>query len=339
MKQSRYKPASAGSLKRPQNGATFFKYFLITFLLGVLVLTPAYKLFEGVADIQIFGESETNLMDEMPVLVDENSQFFESFQEKNRVNVLLLGINDHLADTIMVASFDYDAKHVDLISIPRDTYYYRKGYHNEGALKINAIYQEEDGLLQTAQVVSEILLGMPLHFYAIIDYDGIEEIVDTIGGVPMNIPFPMKYSDPTDEPPLYINIPEGEQVLNGEEAVQFLRYRKGYIEGDIGRIKAQQEFLKSAFRQTLGFDLPKATKVIMKNIESDLTLSTASKMATKALGMKADSIETYIMPSTLQEVAPYYVYPESQAIAEMITEIYSIVPEETESQDEPSPAE
>jgi LCP family protein required for cell wall assembly len=281
-------------------------------------------IFEDVAEIQIFGESETNLMEELPVLVDQDSIFFEPFQGKNRVNVLLLGINDHLADTIMVASFDYDAKHVDLISIPRDTYYFREGYHSLGSLKINAIYQEEEGMLQTAQVVSEILLGMPLHFYAIIDYEGIEEIVDTIGGVPMNIPFDMKYSDPTDDPPLYINIPEGEQVLDGEHSVQFLRYRKGYIEGDIGRVKAQQEFMKSAFEQMLGFDLPKVTRVIMKNIESDINLSTATKIGAKALGMKGDSIETYVMPNTLQEGAPFYVYPDSKGIAEIITKVYSI---------------
>lgn len=330
MKQTRHAVSSTDSRTKSTSTKTFFTYFALAFVIGILVLTPAIWLFQGVADIQLFGEADTNLMEEMPVLVDENSKFFEPFQAKNRVNVLLLGINDHLADTIMVASFDYDAKHVDLISIPRDTYYFREGYHNLGALKINAIYQEDDGLLQTARVVSEILLGMPLHFYAIIDYDGIEEIVDTIGGVPMTIPFNMKYSDPTDDPPLYINIPEGEQILDGAQSVQFLRYRKGYIEGDIGRVKAQQEFMKSAFRQMLGFDLPKVTKVILRNVKSDVNLSTATKIATKALGMEGDSIETYIMPNTLQDVAPFYVYPESEGISEMLTQIYSIeaVPED-----------
>lgn len=329
MKQSRYQSTNTIIKRKPNTTTTFMKYFLTTFLISIMVLTPASMIFEDVVDIRIFGESETNLMEELPVLVDEDSIFFESFQEKNRVNVLLLGINDHLADTIMVASLDYDAKHVDLISIPRDTYYFREGYHNIGSLKINAIYQEDDGVLQTAEVVSEILLGMPLHFYAIIDYAGIEEIVDTIGGVPMSIPFDMKYSDPTDDPPLYINIPEGDQVLNGEQSVQFLRYRKGYIEGDIGRVKAQQEFMKSAFRQMLGLDLLKVTKVIMKNIESDINVSTATKITTKVLGMEGDSIETYVMPSTLQEVAPYYVYPDSEGIAEVVTKIYSIEPDQT----------
>lgn len=304
---------------------TFLRYFAISFIVALLVFVPAGLLIDEIGDIPIFGESETNLMEEMPVLVSRDSIFFEPFQDKNRVNVLLMGVNQNLADTIMVASFDYDAKHVDLISVPRDTYHYRAEYKNSaGHLKINALYQEDQGILETAQVVSEILLGMPIHFYAIVDYDGVKEIVDTMGGVPMDIPFDMVYSDPTDKPPLFINIPKGSQVLDGEHAVQFLRYRKGYTEGDIGRVKAQQEFMKSAFKQMLGFDLPKITKVIFNNIESDVNLTTALKIASKAAGMDGADIAAYVMPHTLQNGAPYYVYPDSAGIAEVITEIYSI---------------
>ena len=319
--------------KKPSNGSngksivTFLIYFSAAFLICVGVLIAAGTAIKEVKESQIFGETETNLMDDMPVLVNEDSIFFEAFRGKNRVNVLMMGLNENLADTIMVVSFDYDAKHVDLISIPRDTYYYRKGYHNPGALKINAIYQNTNEPLETAVAVSEILLGMPLHFYAIVDYDGIEEIVDTMGGVPMNIPFHMKYTDITDKPPLYINIPPGEQVLDGELSVQFLRYRKGYREGDIGRVKTQQEFMKSAFKQMLGFDLPKITKVILKNVESDIDLGTAMKVVTKSIGIKEDAINTYIMANTLQDGAPYYVYPDSKGIAEIITAIYSVEPE------------
>ena len=327
MKKSQYKAA-----KKESKAKTFIKYFAVTFIIGLLVITPVSNFFKEVGGIPIFTPPTTNLMDEMPVLVDEDSIFFDAFQDKNRINVLLMGINQNLADTIMVASFDYDAKHVDLISIPRDTYYYRKGYHNPGSLKINAIFQDTKNPLQTATVVSEILLGMPIHCYAIVDYEGIEEIVDTMGGVPMNIPFHMKYTDITDKPPLYINIPPGEQTLDGEHAVQFLRYRKGYTEGDIGRIKAQQEFMKSAFKQMLGFDILKITKVIRENVESDISLGLALEVAKEAVGMKSDSIEAYVMPNTLQDVAPYYVYPDSEGIADMIKTIYSIEPEDNTSE-------
>jgi LCP family protein required for cell wall assembly len=331
------RPFKKAEEKKSSNQRTFIRYFAISFIVAVLVFIPAGLLVEDIGEIPIFGESETNLMEEMPVLVSEDSIFFEPFQNKNRVNVLLMGVNQNLADTIMVASFDYDAKHVDLISVPRDTYYYREEYkYSAGHLKINALYQGDQGVLDTARVVSELLLGMPIHFYAIVDYDGVEEIVDTMEGVPMDIPFDMVYSDPTDKPPLFINIPKGYQVLDGEHAVQFLRYRKGYTEGDIGRVKAQQEFMKSAFKQMLGFDLPKITKVIFNNIKSDINLTTALKIGGKAVGMDGESIATYVMPHTLQNGAPYYVYPDSAGIAEVITEIYSIEPPPEE---EPDPEE
>lgn len=318
----------AGKVFNKNNLISFAIYFVIAFVLGVGGMVAIGHTAKQVLESPLFGDSEINLMNDMPVLVEEDSIFFEAFKGKSRVNVLLLGCNQLLADTIMVVSFDYEAKHVDIISIPRDTYYYRPGYRNPGALKINAIYQNTKQPLETAMVVSEILLGMPMHFYAEIDYDGVKEIVTAMGGVPMNIPKPMKYKDITDTPPLFIDIPAGNQVLDGEHAVQFLRYRSGYVEGDMGRVKAQQEFMKSAFKQMLGFDLLKITKVILKNVDSDIDIGTATKIVTKGLGVKSDSIETYIMPHTLHDGPPYYVYPDSKGISELITTIYSIEPEE-----------
>ncbi len=60
----------------------------------------------------------------------------------------------------------------------------------------------------------------------------------------------MKYSDPVADPPLYINLKKGQQVLyGGDEALQFLRFRKGYANQDLGRIEAQQQFMKSAIEK------------------------------------------------------------------------------------------
>lgn len=320
-------PADTGFPKAQSGAKTFWKYFLIALCLGTIICVAASAIYTKVSNIQIFGPTEVNLATDMPTLVDENSQFFEAFQDKNRINVLLLGINGNLTDTIMVASFDFKAKHVDLISIPRDTYYFRPQYANSpGFLKINSVYEGTKEPLEIATVVSEILLGMPINSYVIVDYKGIEKIVDTMGGVPMDIPFHLKYNDPTDTPPLHIDIPAGKQVLDGKHAVQFLRYRHGYTEGDIGRIKAQQTFMRSAFKQMLSTDLPKTAKVIFNNVNSDIKFSVATKIAAEAIGMSGTDINTYIMPNTLQDVAPYYVYPDSEGIAKMLEKIYSIEP-------------
>jgi len=177
-------------------------------------------------------------------------------------------------------------------------------------------------------------MGMPLHYYAVIKYDGVQNVVDAIGGVPMNIPFDMKYSDPTADPPLYINIPKGEQILDGEHAMQFLRYRSGYVEGDLGRVKAQQEFVKSAFKQVLKSNLLNTAEVIFDNVESDITLEMATKIATKAIGLSGEDIQTYVIPNWPDPNSPYYVYPKTEEIGEMLKQIYSIEPEVPEGEGE-----
>lgn len=317
--------------KKPKSAAqTFVRTFWIAFLVFVVLCTPGFAFFGKVADQKLFSQGDVILEEELPALVDKDSPFFQAFQDKNRVNVLLLGVNDNLTDTIMVASFDLDAKHVDLISIPRDTYYHRDGYDSEGENKINAAYRGNP--LNTAMAVSDVLLGMPINYYAIIDYKGIEKIVDSMGGVPMDIPNinhkgGMYYKDPYDKPPLVIALPEGPRVLNGKEAVQFLRFRHGYLEGDIGRVKAQQEFMKSAFKQCISFNLPKIASTVFKNVESDITWKEVASIAASAKGIANGDMETYLLPNTPQTAAPWYVLPDAEKTADMIREIYSIEPE------------
>ena len=301
---------------------TFFRTFLFTFLLFTILGIPFQSLFHRVADTQLFGGSES-LKTDMPMLVESDSPFFEAFKERNRVNVLMLGVNQGLADTIMVVSFDLDTKDVDLISLPRDTYYEREGHRGIGERKLNASFHQ--GVVESATAVSDLLLGMPINYYAIVEYKGIENIVDSMGGVPMNIPFRMRYNDPYDTPPLHIDIPEGQQTLNGEQAVQFLRYRKGYPEGDIGRIRAQQEFMKAAFQQMLGFDLPNVAKTVFQNVDSDITLGMTTKLATSAIGVTSSNLSTYTLPGTPADVeAISFWFADTQKTGEMIREIYAI---------------
>ncbi|MDF3000075.1 MAG: LytR family transcriptional regulator [Bacillota bacterium] len=308
---------------------SFVRTFLLAFVVFVLLCTPGMAIFGEVGDYNILDPEgdDVVLREQFPTIVDENSPFFEAFSNKNRVNVLLLGINGGLTDTIMLASFDTDAKHVDLISVPRDTYYHREGYNSEGENKINAAYRKDP--VNTAKAVSEVLLGMPINYYVVVDYDGVAKIVDSMGGVPMDIKFDMKYSDPYDKPPLNINIKKGYQVLDGKTSVLFLRYRKGYLEGDIGRVKAQQEFMKSAFKQSIGLDLPKIAKTVFENVKSDINLGTATKLAKNAMGISAEDIETYMIPATPLPDPPFYVIPNAEGIADMINEIYSIEPKTT----------
>lgn len=302
---------------------SFFKTFIITFLILCVVFTGAIY---GLSNLRLFGGTE-NLLNDMDPIAG-SSEFADEFANSKRVNVLLLGVNQNLTDTLMLGSYDMEAQHVDVISIPRDTYYPRNESDGAAYQKINAIYAQETAV-GTAEAVSDVLMGIPIHYYAVIEYDGLEEIVDSLGGVPVNIPFDMDYEDPYDKPPLRIHLKAGEQTLNGEDAVKYLRYRKGYSEGDVGRVKAQQEFVKSAFNQALSFRLPNVVKTVIQNVDSDIPLGMATKIATNAVGLEGSDMVTYITPGEAgTEDGASFWFVDEKGIEDMIREIYSIAPEE-----------
>ncbi|MCL1982037.1 MAG: LCP family protein [Clostridiales bacterium] len=300
----------------------FIKTFLMTFLLVLVIVTPVLATGTIIGGLNPGGRDAPVLEDEWDFLVSPDNPFFDAFTYSKRVNILALGVNENegLTDTIMLASFDIENKHVDLIWVPRDTYYYREGYKSSdlAQFKINAAYRKNP--VNSAKAVSEILMGIPIDYYAVLSYDGVARIVDSMHGVPMDIPFHMVYDDPLDKPPLHVDIPKGEQVLDGNHAVQFLRYRAGYKDADLGRIKAQQQFMKNAFKQCLSFELPNIATTVFNNVTSDINIRTALYLASKAMGISSEDITTYMMPVGKVD---HYVHPDMEKVAEMLEEIYS----------------
>jgi anionic cell wall polymer biosynthesis LytR-Cps2A-Psr (LCP) family protein len=170
-------------------------------------------------------------------------------------------------------------------------------------------------------------MNIPINYYAVLNFEGAAAIVDSMNGVPMDIPFHMKYDDPRDKPPLRIDIPPGHQILDGKNSVDFLRFRRGnpgyrgYPDADLGRVKAQQEFMKSALKRCLSFDLPNIARTAFEHVQSDITLRAALYLAGKAVGMSGEDIRAYTMPYSKVD---FFVHPDKEGIADMLTEIYSL---------------
>ncbi len=289
------------------------------------IFTPTFAWFDNFMNSSLFESDGTDLGD-LPVLVEKDSEFFDVFNNSNRINVLLTGTNSNLADTIMLISYEIDTEEIDLISIPRDTYYPRDGHPSADKKKINASFKD-GGILELATCVSTLLKGMPINYYMRIDYDGIRNIVNSMGGVPINITVPggMHYEDPWDDPPLVIDIDEGYQVLDGDHAIQYLRYRKGYANGDIGRIAAQQEFMRAALKQALGLNLVKVINTVLENVESDLKVKTCVKLAKGAKSLSSDKLQTYMVPGVANygEGGLSFWYADEDQIRDMLYQIYS----------------
>ncbi len=317
---------------------TFLKTFFVGLLIFTVLLVPMQWGLSFASGIRVFA-GEENLAEDVPNLVQADDEFAQAFGDAKRVNVLLIGINDGMSDTLMLGSYDLKRQHVTVISIPRDTYYERSDADSAAERKINSIYSVHKAS-GTATAISDVLQGMPINYYVVVDYKVVEKVVDAMGGVPMNITFHMHYNDPYDTPPLKIDIPEGYQILDGETAVEFLRFRKGsdgyagYPQGDLGRIKAQQEFVKSAFRQALGFSLPKVVKTVLTNVDSDLSLGMAAKLAAAATKLDGESIETVMIPGEAgTKDGLSYFFADEEAVGDMLDTIYHPV-EKEETTDE-----
>ena len=282
----------------------FLKVFFTSLLCFALVIVGGIYLysegFHGNAEASdIFKKITGNKEDPNATPLEK------AISSKGRINVLLLGLEHERSDTIMVASYDTKEKKADVISIPRDTYIERDGFVNNANNKINTVYTVKG--IEGLEDMIRSLTGITVDKYATIDYDGVRAAVDAVEGVEVDVPFHMKYIDPYSDPPLNIDIPAGEQTIYGDQAMEFLRFRKtnypgytGYAEGDLGRIKAQQDFVKSAVKKALSLKLPKVVSSVYPHVDTNFSLTELTSLAVSSIGMSTENIEFHTLPGGTQ---------------------------------------
>ncbi|MBK5252752.1 MAG: LCP family protein [Peptostreptococcaceae bacterium] len=310
---------------------TFFKVFAVAFLCFTTLIGSGTFAFIKYYDPTSSAEVEENTEESIysnntETDVDAETPLEKAVKASRRVNVLLLGLEGYRTDTIMLASFDPDNGKLDIVSIPRDTYYYRSGYDDADQKKINAAYGH-GGAQQVMAAVSDIL-NVPVHEYVKVTYSGIERIVDSIGGVEVNVPIKMDYDDIYAEPELHIHFEEGVQTLRGDNAIEYLRFRKnndgaGYQNGDLGRIEAQQEFLKSAAKNILSFKLPVVANTMFQYIKTDMSLPDILYYAKSAVGMTRNDINTYRISGRVANMGLSYFLHDPADTEELMTSIYT----------------
>lgn len=203
------------------------------------------------------------------------------------VHVLVLGVDERTADpgrsdTMMLLRLAPEGP-VRLLSIPRDTLVRIDGY---GEGKANSAYTYGGPELAKRSVTE--LLGLRVDYYVKVNMAGFRELVDLMGGVTMDIAKPMHYEDPVDG--LKIDLEPGRQLLNGERAEQFVRFRHDEIGDDVGRIRRQQEFLQAAAEQVLApANLPRLPLLVYTAagyIDTDMALPTQVKLGYALYGAK-----------------------------------------------------
>jgi LCP family protein required for cell wall assembly len=197
----------------------------------------------------------------------------------NRINILIVGCdeieNQGRADTIVLLSISPKTKNVLILSIPRDT---RVEIPGRGMNKINHAYAFGGKELISKTVSS--FLDIPINFYVIVDFIKFVNIIDELGGVEINIEKEMHYIDKAGG--LNINLYPGKQILDGEKALQYIRFRHDNL-GDLGRIKRQQKLVEALINKMMNLDsvkkIPQILEGLKTYLETDIKLQDAVALA------------------------------------------------------------
>lgn len=208
------------------------------------------------------------------------------------------------SDILMMVSVDDATKKAAVISIPRDTRVQIPG--QKGYNKINAAHSY-GGPKLTLETAAQFT-GLDMNHFVEIDFEGFKQIVNAIGGVPMHIDVPIhdKYAG---------DVPAGDVVLNGDQALALVRARydvKAVPEGDIDRVKNQRIFLQAMLsavsHQRNPFKLMKLIDAASKNIKTDLTFMQMLSLGRKLQGAKGSNLEMTTVPGEPKLVSGTWYY-------------------------------
>lgn len=219
-------------------------------------------------------------------------------------NIVLLGrdydydnrgrrIDSGRTDTIMVFHINCKDKKINGLSIPRDTLV---NIPNYGETKINSAYRI--GGIPLAIQTIEQLLDIKIDYYVLLDPDAFKKIVDAIGGVEIYVEKNMKYKDSWAK--LYIDLKQGYQRLNGDQAEGYIRFRHDPM-GDIGRIERQQKFFHALLSQIIKpntiVKIPVLVQELSKYVHTNLPNSEIISLAAFFAREKDNfQIKTAILP-------------------------------------------
>lgn len=220
----------------------------------------------------------------------------------DRINVLIIGTDrgaaDEVgrADSLMVANVDLKNKMVNIISLPRDS---RVEIPGNGTNKINHAYAY-GGIDLTKETV-ENLLEIPIDYYAETNFAGFETIVNILGGVDLYVETDMSahtyYGD--------IELREGQQHLDPQEALGYVRYRYDAM-GDIARAGRQQKFMKAVFEEAVKpINLPKLPFLLSEIdqvVDTDLTMAQLLYLGFSFHGASSEDVHTAVPECTTDTI-------------------------------------
>lgn len=265
-------------------------------IFGYKILAAGNKI--SVAERSILGQLKDLLFNSGKSLKGE---------KEDRINILLIAIGgeghsgENLADSIIIASIRPSTGQASLLSIPRDLYV--QVPHEDYYSKINAVhaYGEAKGKDKGPALLREeveTVTGIPIHYFARIDFTAFKHIVDAVGGIDITIP--NTFFDYWHK----ISFPAGTEHMNGERALAYVRAR--YIEGpeggDFKRAARQQQVLlairEKVFSASTAVDFTAANKILdslSDNVRTDMELWEMKRFYELARTFQHDALKSAVL--------------------------------------------
>lgn len=311
VKKRRRKRRRMTTKERLISAAVIIVGFAAVMLMGGKMLMdwhPMDKLGQITNDLPYIGDSNSN---------NEGKTSEDKSAEDGFVNILCMGFDEEetLTDVMMLVSLNKATNQVSILQIPRDTYV------EVGATgKMNQVYSQagdEASIQNVVKVINEKFY-LSVDHYVTIGCDDIVEIVDKIGGIPIDVPERIIYAaDKIIEP--------GEQVLDGEQAEWFVRYRKAYAMGDLGRAHTQRIFLAACMKKAKDLGLSQVVSLIPSvytNVSTDMSVGQMSDMAKLFINVDLANCNMYMLPGEAVDpgvINDQYLYlMHKQEIADML---------------------
>lgn len=275
---------------------------VVIFLVSLLVFGAAYFVVDQVMDIKM--ASTIKIKDE-----DLGKGNIIDQRVDGELVFLLVGIDENpdevgkakkehvRTDTMIIVKVSFNDGTIDLVSVPRDT----QVLYNGNKIKINAAHAI-DGVEGAMRAVRE-LTGLDIDYYMSVDFDAVANIVDAIGGVEIDIPYKL------EEPQLDVYIPSGKSIVDGNNAMYFVRARSKLKSGsDIERMQNQQYFLKQLVDAVLQpsniLKIGDILDVFKKNVKFSFDISDLGNIALTASKFSSDKMTSYTLEGTTGDEYP-----------------------------------
>lgn len=258
-----------------------------------------------------------------------------------RMNILVIGCDEraHLnlgarADTIILMNFDLDKKIVRIMSIPRDAWTEIPGHNCSQKINstLNSAYWSDGGVGLTLKTV-ENMLKIPIKLYAKVDFVAFRDVVDALGGIIYNVEKDMLYTDRTD-PETAINLKAGEQLLDGDKALQYCRFRWD-AQGDFavdykgvqyGRTSRQLNFVKALGRKVIETNnlltINSIINIVLKDTDTNIDSSELLKIALQFRNIDPEiQIVSVVFPGNIDWVSnTSVILPNKEKVQKVVSE-------------------